>query len=37
MGHAMGASVEERICMSSMEYSLKEVREALEKIQMRCL
>ena len=35
--HAIGTSVEERIYMGAMEYSVKELSEALEKIQMPCL
>jgi len=35
--HAIGTSIEERIYMGSMEYSVKELSEALEKIQMPCL
>jgi integrase len=37
LGHAIGTSVEERTYMGSMEYSVKELSEALEKIQMPCL
>ena len=36
-GHAIGTSVEQRVYMGSMEYSVKELSEALEKIQMLCL
>ncbi|HSL02749.1 MAG TPA: hypothetical protein VK901_04335 [Nitrospiraceae bacterium] len=37
LGHAIGTSVEERVYMGMMEYSVKELSEALEKIQMPCL
>jgi len=32
VGHAIGTSIEVRIYMGSMEYSVKELSEALEKI-----
>jgi hypothetical protein len=34
LGLAIGTSVEERVYMGSMEYSVKELSEALEKIQL---
>jgi hypothetical protein len=37
LGHAIGTSVEERVYMGLMEYSVKELSEALEKIQLPCL
>ncbi len=37
LGHAIGTSVEERVYMGSMEYSVKELQEALEKIKLPCL
>jgi hypothetical protein len=37
LGHAIQTSVEERVYMGLMEYSVKELSEALEKIKLPCL
>jgi hypothetical protein len=37
LGHAIGTSVEERVYMGLMEFSVKELSEALEKFQLPCL
>ena len=35
--YAIGPSIEERVYMGLMEYSVKELSEALEKIKLPCL
>jgi hypothetical protein len=37
LGHSIGKSVEDRVYLGSLKYSVKELREALEKIQLPCL
>jgi hypothetical protein len=37
LGHSIGKSVEDRVYLGSLRYSVKELSEALEKIQLPCL
>jgi len=37
LGHSIGKSVEDRVYLGSLKYSVKELSEALEKIQVPCL
>jgi len=36
-GHSIGKSVEDQVYLGSLKYSVKGLREALEKIQLPCL
>lgn len=37
LGQSIGKSVEDRVYLGSLKYSVKELSEALEKIQRHCL